>query len=301
MKYIKYNENSQTYSRIIAGCMRWGLWGAQFDTSAYANMIEAALQLGITSFDHADIYGDYTTEAEFGKGLEAAKIDRTKVQLITKCGIRMKTSNRSGNKIKSYDHSKSYILDSVDQSLTNLKTEYIDMLLLHRPSPLMRVEEVAEAFSQLKTSGKVRDFGVSNFTTDQFNLLNKYTPLATNQIQASPIHLQSFKDGTLENLQKEMIKPQAWSPLGGANLFSTQVKQEEIDRMIRFQMVCEEYNWSLSEMALLFLMHHPAVISPILGTTNSDRLKKSVTALDKDIDDEQWFEIWSASTGEEVA
>jgi len=254
MEKVKLKDNSQSYSRMIAGTMRWGQWGAQFSTAEYSDMIAQCLKIGVSTFDHADIYGDYTTEAEFGLALDAMKIKREDIQLITKCGIRMMSTNRPLNKLKSYDHSKTYLINSVEQSLRNLKTEYIDLLLIHRPSPLMRAEEVAEAFSELRASGKVKEFGVSNFTTAQFNLLNRHFELVANQLELSPLYLTSFTDGTLDALQSQKVKPQAWSPLGGAQMFVEHNKLEDTERIMRLQ-----------------------------------------------ITDEQWFEIWTASTGIEVA
>ncbi len=300
MEKVQYSEFSKSYSRIVAGVMRWGLWGAKFSKSAYQKMIAACVEQGISSFDHADIYGDYTTEGEFGFAFGEMDIARERVQLITKCGIRMKCDNRPANKLASYDHSKSFIIQQVEQSLQNLKTDYIDLLLIHRPSPLMHAEEVASAFTELKTAGKVLDFGVSNFTTTQFNLLYSYFPLVTNQLELSPVMLDSFSDGVLDNLQQHKIKPQAWSPLAGAQLFAHQARMDDTERIMRLQAVCRTYGWSLAEMAYLFLLHHPACISPVLGTSKAERLTEAVSALTKKITDEQWFEIWTASKGERV-
>jgi len=300
MEHVKYTNDSQSYSRLIAGCMRWGIWGAKYSTTQYQSIINACLENGVTTFDHADIYGDYTTENEFGVAMSSLGVARENYQLISKCGIRMLSENRPLNKLKSYDLSKDYIIASVDTSLKNLKTEYLDLLLLHRPSPLMNVAEVSEAFAVLRESGKVRDFGVSNFSAAQFDLLNEEFSLVTNQLEISPIQLSSFMDGTLDKLQMKGIKPQAWSPLGGAELFMKQTKIEETERVMRLQSVCGDYDWSIPQMALLFLLQHPAKISPVLGTSKPERIKEAVLTLQMKISDEQWFEIWTASTGVKV-
>ncbi|MEN9600348.1 MAG: hypothetical protein RL596_2672 [Bacteroidota bacterium] len=164
----------------IAGCMRWGKWGAGFDTAAYRYLIEQCLAAGIRSFDHADIYGDYTTEEEFGAALKEDKTLRSQLKLITKCGIQMVTDNRPQHTIKSYHTGKKHILQSVENSLTNFGTDYIDVLLIHRPDPLLNPAEVAEAIQLLKQQGKVIEFGVSNFLPHQVNMLKQFVEIKYN-------------------------------------------------------------------------------------------------------------------------
>jgi predicted oxidoreductase len=154
------------FSRIIAGTMTWGVLGKNCNTKEMVGLINFYLQNGITSFDHADIYGGYTTEVAFGEALTESKIDRDKVQLISKCGIQFE-SEKHGSSVHHYDYSKFHIIWSAEQSLKNLKTDYLDLLLLHRPSPFMRADEITEAVEKLKQDGKILDFGVSNFTPQQ--------------------------------------------------------------------------------------------------------------------------------------
>lgn len=301
MRTIEYVQGGNRYSRIIAGCMRWGVWGAKYSLDEYINILSKSIEYGITTFDHADIYGDYTTEKEFGDAYAKSGISRDSIQLITKCGIKRFCDNKPEHKINSYDCSKEHIIASVDTSLSNLKTEYIDLLLIHRPSILMRSEEVAEAFIMLQKQGKVLEFGVSNFTSTQFDLLHAYFPLVTNQIELSPVAMDAFDDGTINHLQLHKIRPQAWSPMGSAAMFGMHAQPEVTQCIQRFQTLCKEYGWTLSEMPLLFLLHHPSQISPIVGTTKPDRLLEAMHALGKYISDEQWFEIWTASKGHSVA
>jgi predicted oxidoreductase len=157
-------------SPIIAGCMKWGQWGVKYSTAQYLQLIEDCIVNKITSFDHADIYGDYTVEEEFGNALKPKPHLRQQIQLITKCGIRRFTPNRPEHKINSYDTSRLHIITSAERSLKNLKTDYLDLLFIHRPDPLMNPHEIAEAFSHLKKEGKVLHFGVSNFTQKLFML-----------------------------------------------------------------------------------------------------------------------------------
>ena len=149
MSLVKLSEVSRDYSRIIAGVMRWGVWGVNFSSAQIQELIEGCFDVGVTTFDHADIYGDHSTEADFGNAFFQSGVSRSDIQMITKCGIKMYSQARPQNKIKSYDTSRSYIISQVEESLKNLKTDYIDLLLIHRPGPLMRVDDIAEAFQQL--------------------------------------------------------------------------------------------------------------------------------------------------------
>ncbi len=288
-------------SPIIVGTMRLGAWGAQFSTADYERFIDACLDLGINDFDHADIYGHYTTESEFGAVLKKRPDLRSKVQLTTKCGIRLVSENRPAHRIKSYDSSKEHIVASVEESLKALSVEQIDIFLLHRPDYLMHPHEIATAFEQLKKAGKVRAFGVSNFTASQFDLLHSFTPLVTNQVEASILHLDAFGDGTLDQCLKHGVVPTAWSPFGGGALFS----EEVTPRVERIREVAnglaEKYSASLDQVLLAFLHQHPAGIIPVVGTTKVERVEAALKSLTVKMTREEWYDLWQASTGEEVA
>jgi predicted oxidoreductase len=285
-------------SPVIAGTMKWGAWGAKFNTQQYAAIISAALDTGVTCFDHADIYGHYTTEAEFGKALVPSQ--RHQMQLITKCGIKMVTPNRPQHTIKHYDTSKQHISQSVDTSLKNLNTDYIDVLLLHRPSPLLHPDDVAETFTQLHQQGKVREFGVSNFTASQMMVLHQRYPLAYNQLELSVTHLAPFVDGTLDYCLANNIRPMAWAPLGGGNIFLA-----ENDQHLRITAVAgllaEKYQAGADQILLAWLLQHPAGILPVLGTTKAQRIQTAMAARTIQLSNEEWFMLWRASTGDEVA
>ena len=282
--------------RLIAGCMRWGIWGYKLDKSGYQEMIQSCLDEGITTFDHADIYGDHTTESEFGVAWRDMNIKREDIELISKCGIKLESKYG----LKSYDNSKQYILESVGQSLAHLQTEYLDLLLIHRPSPLMDPEVIAEAVTVLKKAGKLKQFGVSNFTTAQMNLLGKYVDIAVNQIELSPIRTSAFVDGTLDYMQANDIQTQAWSPLA-ISRDPAELTTKKAQREQRLTAVAEKNNWTRAELSLLFLKHHPAGISPIIGTTKPERIKAAALSMKKSLTDEQWFEIWTAVKGQKVA
>ena len=219
MKMMSDKKTKTQLSEIIAGTMNWGIWDKKLATNEMVHLMHVCIENKITTFDHADIYGGYTTEAEFGKAFTASKIDRSKVQFISKCGIQAIADNRP-TKIKHYDYSKKHIIWSVENSLKNLQTDYLDVLLLHRPSPLLIADEVAEAIAKLKQEGKIIDFGLSNFTPSQSELIRSRIEFGTslkisyNQIQFSATHLEPMLDGSLDYMQLHNIRPMSWNPLG---------------------------------------------------------------------------------------
>ena len=298
---IKISEKGPLFSRIVAGCMNWGEWGANLTTDESQKLIDDCLEIGVTTFDHADIYGHYTTESLFGQAIKGKSSLREQMQLVTKCGIRLITPNRPDNQIKSYKTTKKYIIESVEQSLVNLQTDFIDMLLIHRPSPLMNPLEIAEAFETLKSSGKVLHFGVSNFTPSQFDMLNDVFPLQTNQIEISPLQLTPFVDGSLDQCIKHAIKPMAYSTLAGGKFFSKEPNQ----RVVRINEVItplmQKYEVSADQILTAWLLKHPSGIVPIMGSTKIKRIESAVNSLSIKITDEEWFRVWEASTGTEVA
>ena len=283
----------------IVGCMRWGVWGENFTTKQYEQIIDQCLSIGLNVFDHADIYGHYTTEADFGNALKGNTSLRDKIQIITKCGINMLTPNRPHHQIKSYDTSASHIIKSVEQSLQNFHTDYIDTLLIHRPDILIDAEEVANTIITLRQSGKIKSFGVSNFTTGQVALLNKYITIEQHQVEISVTHLNSFDDGVLDQCQLNNIQAQSWSPMGNG-LFTEQ--NEKHARILETATaLSSNYNCSVNQILLAFLYAHPSNIVPVIGTTKFDRIAEAKKAKDIALNREDFYKLWSASTGKEVA
>ncbi len=297
---MKEKKTGINLSKIIAGTMGWGTWGKNMSSQQVDKYIQKCIEIGVTTFDHADIYGDYTTEELFGKALDHKSL-RDKIQLITKCGIKLVTPNRPEHRIKSYDTSASHIIKSVENSLKALQTDYIDILLIHRPSPLMNPEEIAETFTRLFQEGKVRHFGVSNFTPSQFDMLNKFYPLITNQIKISPLELTPFIDGTLDQMVTHKVKPMGYATLGGGAFFKKDCSKqiERIKTVVKE--LSEKYYCSVDQILTAWILKHPSQISPIIGTTNIDRMELAVKAIDIKLTDEEWFQIWEASTDREVA
>lgn len=283
-------------SPVISGTMNWGVWDKQLNTFDMASLIRVCLENHITTFDHADIYGGYTTEAEFGKAFAQSKIDRSKVQFISKCGIQHIANNRK-NKIKHYDYSKDYIVWSVENSLKNLQTDYLDILLLHRPSPLMQSEEIAEAVSKLKSEGKIVDFGLSNFTSAQTELIRKNTPVDVNQIQFSATHFEPMVDGSLDYMQIHNIRPMAWNPLG--TIFREDTEQTRRLKKLLAELVAK-YHVGSDLILLAWILQHPAGIVPVAGTVNVARIQYLKKLDDLKLDLEDWFAIWTESMGNKV-
>lgn len=286
------------FSKVVAGVIRWGSWGSKLSSSKMAGMINTCMEYGVTTFDHADIYGNYTTEREFGDALILSGVEREKIQLITKCGIIKPCAEKPGFQISHYNTSKRHIIESAEQSLENLNTEFIDVLMINRPSPVMNYEEMAEAFHVLKESGKVKEFGVVNFSPDQIRAMQRFYPVISNQVEVSMTHLTPLYDGTIDTCMAHNMIPMSWSPLGGGTIYTNTKAGKKLE--MRLQKQADKYGWTLSEMALLFLMHHPAGILPVVNYAKADKIKETVDLLDVTLSNEQWFEILIASQGEEL-
>ena len=283
----------QEFSPIIAGTMTWGQWGKNLDTKAMASRIDACVALGITTFDHADIYGGYTTEAEFGVAFTASGAKRESIQFISKCGIQYPCDARP-LAVKHYDYSPKHLKNSVAQSLKNLHTDYLDLLLLHRPSPLLDYALVVETLEDLVQEGSILAWGVSNFTPSQLQLLKAYQKPQWNQIECSVTHTSPLLDGTLDTHQQLQIGTMAWSPLGSYFKNSDEITQRLTACMTP---LLEKYHCDASQLLLAWLRKHPAGILPVVGTTTPERLKDAMAATKIDLSLEDWFTLTEASWG----
>ena len=283
----------------IVGCMRWGKWGANFTKNQYLEMINQCLSIGLNVFDHADIYGHYTTEAEFGNALRGNSNLRSQLVIITKCGINMVTEHRPGHTIKSYNASALHITRSVEQSLQNFNTDYIDTLLIHRPDILLNVNEVSEAIYLMKKAGKIKTFGVSNFTISQVALLNKHIPIEHHQVEISVNHLNAFENGILDQCQMEKIQVQSWSPMG--NGLFTEQNEKNARILDTAEALSQKYNCNVNQLLLAFLYAHPSKIIPVIGTTKYDRIAEAKKSVEVELNREDFYKLWSASKGMEVA
>lgn len=280
------------YSRIIAGTMTWGNWGKQLSKKEMTHLLDYCVQSGIRVFDHADIYGKYENETEFGAAFRESGIARDTVQLISKCGIQM-TQGRK-NRVKHYQYDAAYIIWSAEESLRKLQTEYLDLFLLHRPSPLMVPEEVAKAVDTLKSQGKIKGFGVSNFSPSQIQLLETCIPVQGNQVEFSLTHTEPMDNGVFDDCMIHDRTAMAWSPLG--QFFREDSEQAQRIREIMNDLK-EKYKADESQLLLAFLCKHPANVYPVVGTTNGDRLTASLAATEMDLEDQDWFMLLEASKG----
>lgn len=294
---LEQKNTNHGISSIIHGYWRCADW--KLSTKELNILINQVIDLGINTFDHADIYGNYSCEKLFGDALAINKEIRNKIKIITKCGIKPVSNKFPDRNIKTYDYSKNHLISSVEQSLINFRTDTIDLLLLHRPSPLLNPEEVAEAFSELKRAGKVLQFGVSNFNSNEFEMLDSIveTKLITNQLELSAFHLAHFNNGTLNSLQKNNRIPMAWSPLAGGKIaISVDEKGKRISKVLNE--IAWELNCTTPEIiALAWLFKHPSKIIPILGSSKIERIRMATNALDIKLSNEQWFRIYNASSG----
>ena len=281
-------------SPIIAGTMSWGIWDKKLSTSEMEHLMHICIENQITTFDHADIYGNYTTEADFGKAFSQSNIDRNKIQLISKCGIHLEGRN---NKPKHYEYTKDYIIWSVENSLKNLQTDYLDVLLVHRPSPLMIADEIAEAVAKLKKEGKIIDFGVSNFTASQTELIRQKTAVNYNQIQFSATHHEAMLDGSFDYMQLHDIRPMSWNPLG--TVFREDIEQTRRLKHLLVQLV-DKYHLGSDTILLAWILKHPAQVIPVAGTVNIARIQQLMKAVEMELDPLDWFAIWTESMGNKV-
>ncbi|MFN8716510.1 MAG: aldo/keto reductase family oxidoreductase [Gemmatimonas sp.] len=287
-----------TLSPVVAGVWRMAAWN--WTPQERLRWIEACLDLGVTSFDHADLYGGYTVEALFGEALALAPGLRQQMQLVTKCGIQLRVPARPGTRIKHYDTSAAHITASVERSLRALRTDAIELLLLHRPDPLMDADEVAGAFERLYDEGKVLRFGVSNFTPAQFELLHARYPLVTNQVECHPLHRAPLHDGTLDQAQRLRARPMIWSPLAGGRLFTS-----DADDAMRVRgtlaAIGEAHGVSAATVAFAWLMRLPSRPHPIAGSRRIEAMREAVAATRVPLDSQEWTEILVAASGEDVA
>ena len=284
------------FSRFVMGY--WRLMDWNMSARQLVSFIEEHLDLGVTTVDHADIYGDYQCEAAFGEAMKLALQLRERMEIVTKCGIA--TTAKSENVLGHYITDSKHIVASAEKSLKNLATDRLDLLLIHRPDPLMDADEVAEAFLSLHQSGKVRHFGVSNFTPAQFALLQSRLPftLATNQVEISPIHQPTLLDGTLDQLQQLRIRPMAWSCLGGGRLFNDEAFRALRDEL---QLVADEIGaQSIEQVVYAWIMMLPSQPLPIIGSGKIERVKHAVDALSLTLTRQQWFRIRKAALGYDV-
>ena len=278
--------------RLIAGTMRWGCWGARMSTQQYAETISKWLECGVNEFDLANLYGEYSCEKEFGNSFKHLGIPRASVGLISKMGIENPSENRS-NLVKHYNYSKEHIISCVEHSLRDLQTDYLDVLLLHRPSPLMQIDEVAEAISSLTSEGKIKSFGVSNFLPAQVEWFSKHLKMEHNQISFSLSDFRAMENGHLEAFASRALNVSAYSPI--LNLTNA---SQELNTTL--DILAEKYNVNKATVSVAWVLKHPLVASCVVGTSRIDRILEVRRALDLDLELQDYFKLWESARGTKV-
>ncbi|EPM7945455.1 aldo/keto reductase [Vibrio fluvialis] len=288
------------FSELVQGYWRLGEWG--MTAQERLTFLKQHLELGITTVDHADIYGNYECEQLFGEALALEPSLREQLQIVTKCDIKLCSAKFPERKINHYDTSAAHIYQSVNNSLERLRVNEIDVLLIHRPDVLIDADEVAEAFTELHKVGKVKHFGVSNFSPAQFELLQSRLgkPLVTNQVEINPLNFDVAHDGTLDQMQMLRTRPMAWSCLGGGAIFNGDSEQAQRVRAVLEELREELGAESIDQVIYAWVRALPSKPLPIIGSGKIERVQAAVDALDLTLSREQWYRVWVASKGHGV-
>ncbi|MGM5631358.1 aldo/keto reductase [Apibacter raozihei] len=281
--------------QVVIGTMQWKNNTKCLSVEEATNLIKNCYNENLLKFDLADMYGNYTTEDLFGQALSKSGIKRSNLKLSTKCGI---LSPGTKYKVKAYDTSKIHIINSVNNSLKNLKTDYLDVLFIHRQDLLINFEELESTLTELKLSGKVKNFGVCNFSTYAFEALNNKIPLLTNQINFSLTQYKALFNDTLFQLGNLNKKTQIYSPLG--NYFDKNSNDTRENLKNTIYSLSEKYNADIDQILLAWTLKVPYKITPILGSTNFQRIKEQINAFNLTLSTEDWYLLLEASRGVEL-
>ncbi len=288
------------FSQMVQGYWRLADWG--MSPQQRLTFLKQHIELGITTVDHADIYGNYECEQLFGEALKLDPSVRDQIEIVTKCDINLCSDKFPDRKVNHYDTSAAHIYDSVNNSLARLNVEQLDVLLIHRPDVLMDADEVAQAFQELHKIGKVKHFGVSNFSASQFSLLQSRLSksLVTNQVEINPLNFEVAHDGTLDQLQQARIQPMAWSCLAKGEIFSG--NSEQIQRVRKeLEAIRDEIGaQTIDQVIYAWVMRLPSKPVPIIGSGKIERVANAVKALQLELSREQWYRVWVAAKGHGV-
>jgi len=278
--------------KLVAGTMRWGSWGAKMNTSQYSLAISKWLECGVNEFDLANLYGDYSCEREFGLALKHLEISRPSVKLISKMGIENPSAVRHNN-VKHYNYSSEHIIGNIEQSLRDLQTDYLDVLLLHRPSPLMEGEQIAEAISKLLKAGKIKSFGVSNFLPSQVEWLSKFISVEHNQISFSLSDFGAMENGNMESYAAQSLIVSAYSPI-------LHLENATDDFKDALQRLADKYHCTSSCIAVAWVLKHPVISSAVIGTSKLERIEEIQKSLEIELSLQDYFILWEAARGTRV-
>jgi predicted oxidoreductase len=295
---IATRANGPELSRVVAGMWRMVEWNMTVEQRV--TLIEQCIAMGVTSFDHADIYGNYGVEGLFGEALRAQPSLRERIQLVSKCGIKLLSNKRPGHTIQHYDTTAAHIVASAEESLRQLHTDRLDLLLIHRPDPLMDFDEIADAFTRLKGAGKVLHVGVSNFSRHQFEALNRRVELATNQVEFSPLHVAPMFDETFDGLQDVGVAPMIWSPLAGGRLFTSNDANAENLRLV-IKEIADRLHQPFASVIFAWIMQLPSRPIPLTGSGRIEAISVAVAGTSFKLSRTDWFAILRAARSHEVA
>jgi predicted oxidoreductase len=298
---FKLSPDAPEVSALAYGVWRLAEDPAGTSVKRIREKIDVCLENGITTFDHADIYGEYTCEGLFGRALADAPALRGRIEIVTKCGINVPCENRPGVRVNHYDATEASIVRCVDRSLRELRTDHIDVLLIHRPDWLTSAEETARGLLRVVKSGKVRSVGVSNYSTHQFSLLTRFLGRApaTNQVEVSLLRMDGIYDGTLDQCQAADVHPMAWSPLAGGRLFSGS-EPDALRARQELERVAREYNLTAEALAVAWVAALPSRPQVVIGTNQPERIRNAVRGLAITLERQHWYELWQAAQGRSV-
>ncbi|HEX7904998.1 MAG TPA: aldo/keto reductase [Chitinophagaceae bacterium] len=293
MNNIYLSDSGPKVSPAIYGFWRWENTGAS-GVNAMEKIVNLCLELGINTFDHADVYGGYQCEELFGTVLKQKSFKREEVVLFTKCGVNLPHANRPDVRVKYVDTSAAHITESVDNSLKNLKTDYIDIFMLDQLDPLSNLEETALALERLRGSGKIRNIGVANFSVFQHQLLASYlrVPIVTHHIELNLLNTTALDNGQLDYIKQKYMRPLAAAPLAGGRIENG---TDELAIRVHYKLeeLSKKYNAHIESVAVAWLIKLGAL--PLIGTTSENRIKNIVDAFEIDLDKQDWYELYYAS------
>jgi len=295
MEKIYLSDSGPKVSPAVYGFYRWN--GSYVNEDKMEKIMNLCLELDINTFDHGDTYGDYTCEEIFGNVFKRSGIKRESIVLFTKCGINVPHPARPEYRVKHYDTSREHITNSIENSLRNLRTDYIDVFLLNQLDPLSNLEETALTLEKLKDSGKIKNVGVVNFSVFQHQLLSSYLriPIVTNHIELNLLNTSAFDNGQVDYIKQKYMRPLATSPLAEGKIANS---NEKIPLRIRGKLeeFAGKYNSHFESVAIAWLVKLGAL--PLIGTTDELRIRNIAEAFKINLDRQDWYELYAVSRGE---
>jgi predicted oxidoreductase len=295
MEKIYLSDSGPKVSPAIYGFYRWS--GNDLREKNMENIVNLCLELDINTFDHADIYGDYSCEELFGNLIREKNIRRDQIVLFTKCGVNLPHPSRPEIRVKHYDTSRKHILESIDHSLRRLHTDHIDVFLLNHLDPISNLEETAFTLQKLRESGKIKNIGIVNFSVFQHQLLSAYlrAPIVTNHIELNLLNTAALDNGQLDYIKQKYMRPLATSPLAGGQIANSAEKLPSLVRK-KLEELASKYNANAESIAVAWLVKLGAL--PLIGTTNAGRIRNIASAFNIDLDHQDWYALYNASRGQ---